>query len=62
MQDGLFEFAKAQRKYWEKKRQDDNYRIGTKQSEPNPQWGWLPRDLFRRWRLFWVSDQTEGGI
>jgi iron-sulfur cluster assembly accessory protein len=45
MQDGIFEFAKAQRKYWEKKRQDDNYRIGTKQSEPNPQWGWLPRDL-----------------
>ena len=55
----IFEFAKAQRKYWEEKR-DDNNRSGTEQSKSSFEWRRLPRDLFRRWRLLWLSDKTKG--
>jgi len=57
----IFEFAKAQRQYWEEIR-DDNNRISSKKSKRSFEWRRLPRDLFARWRLFWLSDKTKGGV
>jgi len=37
-----------------------NNRSGKKQSRSGFEWRRLPRDLFRRWRLLWLSDKIEG--
>ena len=59
---GIFKFAKEQRQYWEKKRQDDNYSISTNKSRSSFEWRRLPRGLFGRWRLFGLPDKTEGSV
>ena len=59
MDDGIFEFSKAQRKYWEEKR-DDNNRGSAKQSEPSSEWRGVFGGLFGRRRVFRLPDKTEG--
>ena len=38
----------------------DNNRRGAEQSRSGFEWRRIPRDLFRRRRLFWISDKTKG--